>query len=348
MYCPVLIGQIARKEFTRMSEQSFELGARVYALEQYKIEIEKRLHAAKAVAVVVGLAAFAGGAWINSIWNTLDALTQRTTSLESSIGDWEKALIAASEQLSTKTKELLDQAVTSLGQAANDKRDEISEMTLDALLKPLKDGSAALNLRKLTISNNVGNKVAQLGSDEGEDGVFLLAAEDGALRYKVALSSDQPLVSLYNATNNNVVNIGAFSGGGEGFVRVYDKTSRKSALQLDGEDGGRLMLNTSKGETRYLVQIQDDRPIANYRGSNSELSVALGVRDDNAPFIRFFDEGVDDKVLEILGDSKGASARLYSPRGKLILYAGPDDSGGDGLLNVFDSRGQQKQSYSHK
>jgi hypothetical protein len=80
--------------------------------------------------------------------------------------------------------------------------------------------------------------------------------------------------------------------------------------------------------------------------SEGNRVLQLGVyTNSDSPFVEFYDANGAKKLLVAAEGANGGKLSLNAPSGGQIVYLGPDDNTGDGLLNVMKSNGTSPTSY---
>lgn len=271
--------------------------SRIEKLEIFKHDLEKKLIVAMTVASVLGITTIIGGGLISSLVRDLKELTVKTDRLDEKLKHWDSEVVNALSLLDKKETSidinLKRRADESLSQLLIDfkkevdlcqqvidlslerKKEEISNMGVNDVIKKLNNGSTKMVVKSLLIKNSTGNAAVYIAADSGGDGYFRLNSEKGEMRYDIRLTNNRPQSSFYNNSGVNVLKLGVFSDDGNGFARFYDQKKEKTRLELKGNaKGGVLSSYSSNG--KQIVYLGPDsnsgNGLVNVMGLNGETT----------------------------------------------------------------------------
>ncbi|WP_300495675.1 hypothetical protein [uncultured Methylophaga sp.] len=247
--------------------------SRISELEKFKHDLEKKLYAAIAVASVLGIIGFLGGVWLKNVTDKLQTLTDRTVLLEKNLEIWDTEVKTSMDVLSNKklilVKEFEENFSISLAgfrseieNVADVKIKEISNIKIDQILQRLKNGTETLKLSGLSILNKEGVDAIAIYPDGGGDGYLRINSEDGKVRYLLSLENDRPQSNYYDINNNLSLSLGIFNDSNTSYVRLWNDSGEKIAIDMDSySKGGRFQLYSNNGN--QIVYIGPERNTGN-------------------------------------------------------------------------------------
>jgi hypothetical protein len=275
-----------------------ELKARIEKLEQFKVDLEKKIYAATAVAAALGLAGIIGGVWVTSLARSLTDLTHKTDQLQTNLSQWDqqlqKSLMAiesektravtdlssrassTSTQLAQDSEKMLQQHQAALARTLELKLAEASRSTAaDKIIAKLTGGTLDIAARSIQIRNDQGTAVAVMAVTNEGDGFLRINTNKGEHRYQVSLTGKRAQSYFYNQDGNQVLILGTYSDGTTGFIRFRDSADAMTLLELMSDAKGGIV-NAYSTNGKKIVYIGPDSNTGN------GLVNVMGIRGESA------------------------------------------------------------------
>ena len=249
-----------------------DLSARVLELEKFKHEVDKKLYAAIAVAMVLGVSAILSGALITSLTSDLAKLSRDTSGLEQKVTNWnEKAEEAIStieltghdtikymantsatvlKKLEVESEKIVDSNLEKITNLIENKKSDVLNIGVESIINSLNNGKRSLIVKSVSIINENGITALYIGADKGGDGLLRLSSDRGELRYILKLIGNRPSQTFYNTHGNSALSLGVYSNDDIGFARFRDKEGDKTLLELTSDRyGGKILSYSVSGES---------------------------------------------------------------------------------------------------
>ncbi len=281
--------------------------ARIERLEQFKTELEKKIFAAVAVATVLGIVSLGGGVWISSLVKNIDELTTKSSVIDTKL----QAVEAKAFRVDTE----LVAAISKL----NNARDQAAQEIAVGVGK-VRDQLATTSERSIRAYEADLRKIAErTRTSAGTQDELATRLANGSLN--AVFNS----VAVRNARGNITASIGS-----------------------DEEGDGFLRINAKDGDRRYLLNLYSGHAQSQFYNRQSKRVMSMGLySDDTIGFIRLRDSMDTLTLLELKADAKGGSLISNAlPSGKNIVFLGPENNSGNGLVNVMGLKGEATNSHS--
>ena len=338
-------------------KESDELVLRVRALEDWKVNVEKKFYGASCVAAVLGFTALFSGIWINKLYERTSELEARIEFIDSSTKYWEEQTTQAVEslqaekslqvsQIAVEIDARLSDAEDAISLIAKTKKNELMSIGPQDVISSLQDGTAILNLKELSISNKDGVKVVTISSDRNGGFSSFFSNDGGIRKIDLVTVKGHGLTSHFNSEGKLVSHLGASADSGEGILQLREPESGKTLVELFGSNKGAVFgVYSPTGETQFSINIDNGLAYSEYYNSDGKNIARLGqFSDSDRAFLRFYNPTNNETLAELSGGSSGGRIFQYNNDGKRLVYVGPNSNSGDGLVNVYTPDGYTTRS----
>jgi len=276
---------------------------RIEKLEQFKYELDKKLYAATAVAIVLGVASVIGGVWVTSLTRDLADLSAKTEKLQASLAQWDQQLVnslakldtakgravseieekseAANVRLAQESERIASQHQLILSKTLEQKRLEAARSGSDDLVAKLKSGSLDLVVRGIQIRNSRGVTAVVLGADEEGDGYLRINTDKGERRFLISISGKRAQSNYYSSDGKLILSTGVFNDDNVGFMRLRDPTGSTTLLELKSDARGGLLYaysNNGKGIVYLGADSNTGNGLVNVMGIRGEETASHAPR----------------------------------------------------------------------
>ncbi len=300
--------------------QLSEIKEDIRKLQEFKHRLEKQIYAAVAVAAVLGGLGFFGVTWINKIEKKLDSANNRTEQIEKKTSNWD-AQIAEGLQTIREAKESAIKEIESRG-------NKLVENEIQGFEKKIRNSKDGLDKYVKSKESYVKRYIQEI-EKEGKIKTEEIKSIKASDLLEILKNGSQTL-TLSGLNINN--------GSGRTVVAIYPDNSK------DGD--GYIRINNQDGDRRLIFYLDNDRPQALFSNTNNKVVLKHGIYNDSEiGYLRFYSSDGETKLAEIDSADKGGSINLYHKNGRSIIYIGPENNSGNGLINATTKDGVKTVSH---
>ncbi|PCJ33032.1 MAG: hypothetical protein COA90_00985 [Gammaproteobacteria bacterium] len=113
-------------------------------------------------------------------------------------------------------------------------------------------------------------------------------------------------------------------------------------IRADQDGDGMILINNESEDKKLSLSLFNDQPQLLFFNDKNKESLIMGVYGDtNKSFIRLLDENADKKLIKIESTRQGGVIQQYHSNGSQIIYSGPEENTGNGLVNVINLDGKK-------